>query len=459
MATVSDFEGEKPAARVERQARPRMVVAAVGRSGEFLGALGDPFDRSAEPPRRPQHQHPFGVEKVLHAKAAADIGGGEPDALGRHVEHRAGKLLADRMDALAGQQQVERPGRLVPAPDRGARLDRRRHDPVVDELDLDDMGGLGERGANPFAVAALEPEAEIAGRLLPDGGRPRQQSRRRIDHGGERPIIDRDPLGRVTRRLAAFGDDQRHRIADMAHPPAGERKTWRHDQRIDGRDLGDARKRAQAVGSEIGPGRGDQHTGRAPCRRDVDPLDRGMRIGRTQHIGMRLARHHDVFDIAPAPGQKPRILKPAHRPPHHVTLPRCIPIQKISLYRCAVKRAQRDVTQNDAAQTQLAVRSQSQFELFLNSPARTPMPRNRPGDLYLDELSPIRSLPGTQETSFYPAVANLLNQIDNELRPRVCCLHHPVDARARADRFLAWRKANPGKPDAENPHARTGTSN
>lgn len=53
------------------------------------------------------------------------------------------------------------------------------------------------------------------------------------------------------------------------------------------------------------------------------------------------------------------------------------------------------------------------------------MPRNRPGDLYLDELSHIRSLPGTRETSFYPAVANLLNQVGDELRPRVYCLHHP----------------------------------
>lgn len=86
------------------------------------------------------------------------------------------------------------------------------------------------------------------------------------------------------------------------------------------------------------------------------------------------------------------------------------------------------------------------------------MPRARPGDLYLDELSHIRSLPGTRETSFYPAVANLLNQVGGELRPKVYCLHHPVDARARTDRFLAWRKANPGKPDVENPHAWTGTS-
>jgi hypothetical protein len=53
------------------------------------------------------------------------------------------------------------------------------------------------------------------------------------------------------------------------------------------------------------------------------------------------------------------------------------------------------------------------------------MPATRPLDTYLDDIARIRSLPGTKETSFYPAVAVLLNQIGGELRPRVYCLHHP----------------------------------
>jgi hypothetical protein len=53
------------------------------------------------------------------------------------------------------------------------------------------------------------------------------------------------------------------------------------------------------------------------------------------------------------------------------------------------------------------------------------MPRIQPIDTYLDEVSRIRSLPGTRETSYYPAVANLLNRIGGELKPKVYCLHHP----------------------------------
>src|SRR2546425_2905174 len=39
---------------VERQAPARVVVAALRRGDELLAALGDPFDRPAQPPRRPQ---------------------------------------------------------------------------------------------------------------------------------------------------------------------------------------------------------------------------------------------------------------------------------------------------------------------------------------------------------------------------------------------------------------------
>jgi hypothetical protein len=53
------------------------------------------------------------------------------------------------------------------------------------------------------------------------------------------------------------------------------------------------------------------------------------------------------------------------------------------------------------------------------------MARTPPLDWYLDEVARVRSLPGTKETSFYPAVAGLLNQIGRELKPKIYCLHHP----------------------------------
>src|SRR5258708_18369666 len=53
------------------------------------------------------------------------------------------------------------------------------------------------------------------------------------------------------------------------------------------------------------------------------------------------------------------------------------------------------------------------------------MAKLRPLDRYLDEVAHIRSLPGCKETSFYPAVSMLLNNVGADLKPKVYCLHHP----------------------------------
>ncbi|HEX4617447.1 MAG TPA: hypothetical protein VH230_16220 [Stellaceae bacterium] len=98
---------------VERQPSLRTAIAALRPADEFLAPLGDPLDRPPEPPRRPQDQHPFGIEKILHAEPAADIGCGQLNALGRQPEHRLGELIADAVDALSGQQQVEATGGRV----------------------------------------------------------------------------------------------------------------------------------------------------------------------------------------------------------------------------------------------------------------------------------------------------------------------------------------------------------
>lgn len=52
-----------------------------------------------------------------------------------------------------------------------------------------------------------------------------------------------------------------------------------------------------------------------------------------------------------------------------------------------------------------------------------------PLDLYLDEIRRVRETgAGTRETSYYPAVAMVLNAVGAALKPRVYCLHHPTGA-------------------------------
>jgi hypothetical protein len=61
------------------------------------------------------------------------------DMVRRHVEDGCGELPAQAVHAVAGQQQVEAVGSGIISPDRGARLDRSGEQPVVDELDLDNV--------------------------------------------------------------------------------------------------------------------------------------------------------------------------------------------------------------------------------------------------------------------------------------------------------------------------------
>ena len=159
----------------------------------------------------------------------------------------------------------------------------------------------GKRRLDRRPVAALEAVGEIARRFVPEPRRPGGERRRRIDDRLQRPVLDLDPLGRVARLLAGLGDDERHRIADMAHPAARQRMARRHDHRRDRRDLGDARQRADPVGVEIGFGEDAAHARHRARGGGVDPSITRMRMRRAQDTARAAGPGGEVLDIAPRP--------------------------------------------------------------------------------------------------------------------------------------------------------------
>jgi len=235
------------------------------------------------------------------------------DALGRKSKHRLGELIADAVHALPCQQQVEAPGCRVVAAERRARLDRRRHQSVVDELDLDDVGGSVEHRPGGVSVSPLKSEAEIARSFIPDRRRARQQRRRGINDRVERPVLDNDALGGIARLVAGFRHGQRHRIADMAHPAACQRIARRHNHRIYGGDLSDAWQRTEIVGAQIGFGEHAAHAGGTACRHRIDALDFCVGMRGAQHMSIELPGQTEIVRVPAAPGQKPKILEPAKR--------------------------------------------------------------------------------------------------------------------------------------------------
>ena len=277
---------------------------------ELLGAIGDPAHRPAKSPRGEQQQDPFGIEEVLHAEAAADIGRMQADVLGRHPEDELGELAADAMHALAGELEIHRVVGRVVAGNAGARLEGRHDDAVVHHLDLDDVRGAAHRLRHRLGIAALDMEGEIARRLIPQLRPVGRQGGEAVDHRGERPVVDDDPLRGFARDRRIVGHDEGHGIADMAHPAVGQGRPRRHDQRLHHRQAGHG---ANAGRRQIGVSIGAADTGQRQGRRDVYLLDDRVGMRRAQDMAVQAVRRGDVVDIAPLSRQEPAVLQPEDR--------------------------------------------------------------------------------------------------------------------------------------------------
>jgi hypothetical protein len=160
----------------------------------------------------------------------------------------------------------------------------------------------------------LKPKGEVCQSFVPNRRRPRKQRRRNIGDRLERRYSTaiRSAASCARSRVSAH---RRHRIADMAHPPARQRETRRHNHRIDRADLRDAGEGTDTVGAQIGFGKHPEHPAAVLRRRSVDPLDCSMPMRRAQHMSMHLPGQSEIVDVAATAGQKPEILQPADRAP------------------------------------------------------------------------------------------------------------------------------------------------
>ena len=308
-----DVQGQKLSLAVQPQAGAGYVVAAMCRGDEILAMPGAPFHRPGEPARRPKDQDVFRIEAVLDAEAAADIGAGNLDPLGRHAQDRVGQRLADAMHALAGQQQMEGFALPVVLPDGGAMFQRGDDDAVVDQFELDDMRRRGEGGPHGGAIALLEAVGKVIRNIVP---KPRNAWVHRgfgIDDAGQRIVVDRNQLGGVAGGGEAFGHDEGHGLADMARPPGGQRGAFGNQHRPRRGDLGGAGKRADPVRAKMGGIEHAEHAGDPQGRVGVDANDPGMGVGRADDLDMQLIGAIDIVGEAAASGQEPLILQTPYR--------------------------------------------------------------------------------------------------------------------------------------------------
>ena len=148
---------------------------------------------------------------------------------------------------------VKRAGAGIVFADRGARLDRVRHQAVVDDVELGDVLGRLERGVDRFGVAEVPLIDGVVRRDLVDLRRALLLRRGGIGDRRQHRVIDFDLLGGVARLRQRLGDHDRDRIADMAGLAVGERRMRRHLHRraVLGMDHPAADQIADLVGGKL----------------------------------------------------------------------------------------------------------------------------------------------------------------------------------------------------------------
>ncbi len=307
------LEREEPPPRVERQRRLRVEAAAVGGACHVLRGRRHPAHRRAEQRGCVQQAEVLGKGRVLEAEAAAHIR--RRDAQPRGIErHRGADRVADAVHALAAQQQLEPLARR--AGECGARLERKGRDAAVRHGAPHHVRGVRHGPAHGRRVAASPQEREIAR----CGGVQQRcavgERVMRVGDGGQQLPRRLKRLGRVARRHFGLRHDQRHRLAHEARAAAHQRRPRRRSQgHLAVERGGDGQGRP---GRQFGA---RQHEPHARCRARRGGAERDqprMRVGAAQEHRVQRSAGVEIGEVAPGPGEEPRILAPPQARPDHV---------------------------------------------------------------------------------------------------------------------------------------------
>ena len=305
LASVVGAQRQELAVRVERQLDLGHVVAAVRVGDEGLRPRRGPLHRPADRLGGEGDEGLLGVVEDLRAEAAADVGRHHPQLVLGDAEHEGAHQQPDHVRVLAGGvERVLVVGRVVLA-DRGARLHRVRHQPVVDELERGHVRRRRDRRVDRGAVVLDEApvEAEVAGRARrAPSARPASSAARMSTTAGSSSMSSSiasaasRACASVSATTAAIGSptwrtlpSREHRVLRLLHrlavavgdqPAAGDAADGlevlagedlehaRHRRRRRGVDrCGSARAPRPSAGSARGPGpAGSGRRCSAPCR-------------------------------------------------------------------------------------------------------------------------------------------------------------------------------------------------
>ena len=278
IGVARDAQCQEASVAIERQFRLGAVAAALVIGEKDLAAAGDPFDRAADPLRRPRDQHVLGIDEILRAEPAADIGRDEAHPSPARRRARAPPRRASR--AGSGPRHARcsgrYPGRTAPTMPRGSiGLVTIRW---LSSARVTTCAAVANAASTASASPVRHSKHRLPGASSAISGASGGAGRHRIGDGRQRRVVDDNRLGGIERGLARLGDDQRDRLAGVAHLFPGEQRLRRKGEILAGHGIG-RRPRARAATARL----------RAPRRRSAPrarreaPAPRPYRSARSAH--------------------------------------------------------------------------------------------------------------------------------------------------------------------------------
>ena len=177
---------------------------------------------------------------------------------------------------------------------------------MLEQLLAKDMR-RGAEGGIDIAVGRGEARRDIAVTLGVAAWRVGLHRVTAVTHRRQGLVIDQDRSSRVLGAMAAVGDDDRQRLADIADLVAREAEL--RDQLAD-RRVGHQHRHARlahALG-QVGRGEDGVNAGHGARRGGIDRTDAGMGVGRAQERGLERAGKMDVVDEAALAGEERLVL-------------------------------------------------------------------------------------------------------------------------------------------------------
>ena len=158
-------------------------------------------------------------------------------------------------------------------------------------------------------VADRPLEDDVARRVLVELHGARLGRGLRVDHHGQRLVVDDDGLQGIDRLGGRLGDHRRHALAGPLDAVGGQ-DARRVDVVLDARHAAGRPGHGQRVVGDVGAGEDGDHAGHGACRRRVDGPDVGVGVRAAQDRQVGHARHLDVVEVAALAGDEARVLDP-----------------------------------------------------------------------------------------------------------------------------------------------------